>query len=122
MWYPQNGSIAIGSHRPLPTAPPPAAVVSDPIVAPIYTPADQLNAWYTSGIVVGRRPPKMNALIGTPLGFSQSGSIVGHCRAGAVKRPLGCAAVAPVSLPIAGVHRLPRHSISSAGGRYVIAA
>src|SRR5258708_27022732 len=120
MWYPQNGSIAIGSRRTLPIAPVVAAVVSDPIVAPIYTPADQLNAWYTSGIVVGRRPPKMNALIGTPLGFSQSGSIVGHCRAGAVKRPLGSPAVAPVSLAIAGVHLLPRQSISSAGALSVI--
>src|SRR6266436_141098 len=62
----------------------------------------------------------MNALIGTPLGFSQSGSIVGHCRAGAVKRPLGCAAGAPVSLAIAGVHLFPRQSISSAGGVFVI--
>jgi hypothetical protein len=29
-------------------------------------------------MVVARRPPKMMALIGTPSGFSQSGSIVGH--------------------------------------------
>src|SRR5882757_5602324 len=116
MWYPQNGSIAIGSRRTLPIAPVVAAVVSEPIVAPIYTPADQLNAWYTSGIVVGRRPPKMNALIGTPLGFSQSGSIVGHCRAGAVKRPLGCAA----GVALAGVHGLPRQSISSSGTVSVI--
>ncbi len=39
-----------------------------------------------------RRPPNMIAEIGTPSGASQSGSIVGHCAAGAVKRPLGCAA------------------------------
>src|SRR6267378_3627806 len=120
MWYPQNGSIAIGSRRTLPIAPVVAAVVSDPIVAPIYTPADQLNAWYTSGIVVGRRPPKMNALIGTPFGFSQSGSIVGHCAAGAVKRALGCAAFAPVSFAISGVHLFPFQSRHSAGGSSVI--
>src|SRR6202021_433039 len=71
-------------------------------------------------MVVGRRPPKMNAEIGTPFGFSQSGSIVGHCRAGAVNRPLGCAAGAPVSLAIAGVHLFPRQSINCAGGASVI--
>src|SRR5262252_6388381 len=71
-------------------------------------------------MVVARRPPKMMALIGTPFGFSQSGSIVGHCEAGAVKRAFGCAAFAPVSLPIAGVHLLPCQSVHSAGGSSVI--
>src|ERR1700733_9653357 len=86
----------------------------------MYTPADQLNAWYTSGIVVGRRPPKINAEIGTPFGFSQSGSIVGHCRAGAVNRPFGCAAVAPVAFATSGVHGFPRQSVKYAGGVSVI--
>ena len=45
MWYPQNGSIAIGSRRTLPTVPPAAAVVSEPTVAPVYTPELQLKAW-----------------------------------------------------------------------------
>src|SRR5262249_29062270 len=58
----------------------------------------------------------MMALIGTPLGFSQSGSIVGHCAAGAVKRAFGCAAFAPVSFAISGVHLLPFQSRHSAGG------
>ena len=49
-------------------------------------------------MVVARRPPKMIALIGTPSGSSQAGSMVGHCDAGAVKRAFGCAAFAPVSL------------------------
>jgi len=40
-------------------------------------------------MVVARRPPKMNALIGTPFGSSQAGSIVGHCDAGAVNREFG---------------------------------
>src|ERR1041384_5771913 len=62
----------------------------------------------------------MIALTGTPLGFSQSGSIVGHCEAGAVKRALGCAAFAPVSFPIAGVHLFPCQSVHSAGGSSVI--
>src|SRR5499427_6690443 len=62
----------------------------------------------------------MMALIGTPFGFSQSGSIVGHCDAGAVKRALGCAALAPVSLAISGVHLLPCQSRHSAGGSSVI--
>src|SRR5216683_180086 len=67
-------------------------------------------------MVVARRPPRMMALIGTPLGFSQSGSIVGHCEAGAVKRAFGCAAFAPVSFAICGVHFLPCKSRHSAGG------
>src|SRR5215831_6749745 len=71
-------------------------------------------------MVVARRPPKMIALIGTPSGFSQSGSIVGHCEAGAVKRAFGCAALAPVSFAIAGVHLLPCQSRHSAGGSSVI--
>src|SRR5215471_16089221 len=71
-------------------------------------------------MVVARRPPKMMALIGTPFGFSQSGSMVGHCEAGAVKRALGCEALAPVSFAIAGVHLFPCQSRHSAGGSSVI--
>src|SRR5207247_7559346 len=62
----------------------------------------------------------MMALIGTPLGFSQSGSIVGHCEAGAVKRAFGCAAFAPVCFAISGVHLLPCQSRHSAGGSSVM--
>src|SRR3989449_5290767 len=62
----------------------------------------------------------MIALMGTPLGFSQSGSIVGHCEAGAVKRAFGCAAFAPVCLAIPGVHLLPCQSRHSAGGSSVM--
>src|SRR2546422_1881765 len=62
----------------------------------------------------------MIALMGTPLGFSQSGSIVGHCEAGAVKRAFGCAAFAPVFLAISGVHLLPCQSRHSAGCSSVI--
>src|SRR5204863_8007168 len=71
-------------------------------------------------MAVARRPPKMIALIGTPFGFSQSGSMVGHCDAGAVKRAFGCAAFAPVSFPIFGVHWLPCQSRHSAGGSAVM--
>lgn len=39
----------------------------------------------------GLRPPKMMASMGTPSGASQAGSIMGHWRAGAQKRELGCA-------------------------------
>src|SRR4051812_27866047 len=62
----------------------------------------------------------MIALIGTPFGFSQSGSIVGHWEAGAVNRAFGCAAFAPVCLAISGVHLLPCQSVHSAGGSSVI--
>src|SRR5687768_7784699 len=69
-----------------------------------------------SGTVVLRRPPKMNALIFTPLGSSQAGSIDGHWLAGAVKRAFGCAA----GVPFSGVHGCPRQSVNSAGGFSVI--
>src|SRR5579863_434669 len=71
-------------------------------------------------MVVERRPPKINALMGTPLGSSQAASMTGHCDAGAVKRPLGWAAGLPVALPISGVQRWPRQSRHSAGGSSVI--
>src|SRR5579859_4970424 len=73
-----------------------------------------------SGRVWERRPPKMMALMGTPSGDSQLGSMVGHCDAGAVNRPLGCAAVVPCFLPIAGVHFSPRQSRHSSGGLSVM--
>src|SRR2546428_10806673 len=62
----------------------------------------------------------MMALIGTPLGFSQSGSIVGHCEAGAVKRAFGCAAFVFVSFAISGVHLFPCQSVHSACGSSVM--
>src|SRR5512141_3129118 len=71
-------------------------------------------------MVVARRPPKISALKGTPSGASHAGSIVGHFDAGAVKRELGCAALAPVSLAICGVQRLPFQSRHSAGGSSVM--
>src|SRR5579862_3245029 len=71
-------------------------------------------------MVVARRPPKISALIGTPLGSSHAGSMVGHCDAGAVKREFGCAALAPVSFAMCGVQRLPRQSMHSAGGLSVM--
>src|ERR1051326_2910649 len=101
MLYPQKGSMAMGSRRTTPTAPPCwAAVVSEAMVAPTNTPCCQVKDWYTKGATRARRPPKMMAAMGTPLGFSRSGEMLGHCRAGAVKRLLGWAAF---SLE-AGVH------------------
>src|SRR5215212_1421553 len=91
MWYPQNGSIAIGSRRSVPTFPVAAAVVSEDIVAPRNTPCRQFNASFTKGTTPARRPPNRIAEIGTPFGSSHSGAITGHCRAGAVNRAFGCA-------------------------------
>ena len=62
----------------------------------------------------------MNALIGTPAGFSHSGSIVGHCFAGAVNREFACAALAPVAFAISGVQGLPCQSIADSGGTSVM--
>src|SRR3954463_9650937 len=111
MLYPQNGSIAIGSKRSLPTAPAWAAVVSLAMIEPRNTPCSQSNAWVTSGTVVRRRPPNRIALIGTPAGSSHSGAMHGHCDAGAVNRALGCAAGVSVS----GVQVLPFQSVARAG-------
>src|SRR5262245_51469307 len=58
----------------------------------------------------------MKALIGTPSGSSQAGSMEGHCEAGAVNRAFGCAAFRPDL----GVHGWPCQSMSSAGGSGVI--
>src|SRR5580658_9651831 len=73
-----------------------------------------------SGMVAERRPPKTMAPSGTPSGSCHAGSMLGHCAAGAVKRPLGCAAVAPVLRAISGVHTLPCQSRHSAGGSSVM--
>src|SRR5687768_15038326 len=58
----------------------------------------------------------MKAEMGTPWGFSQLASSVGHCEAGAVKRALGCAAGRPQS----GVQSWPVQSIRCAGASSVI--
>src|SRR4029079_9211709 len=108
----QNGSIAIGSNRRLPTAPCWAAVVSEAMIEPRNTPCSQSLASVTRGTVVRRRPPKRIAEIGTPAGSCHSGAIEGHCDAGAVKRAFGCADGVPTS----GFHGLPRQSVARAGG------
>src|SRR5580693_6803080 len=92
MLYPQNGSIAMGSRRTIPTFPVAAAVVSLAMVAPTNTPCCQLNASYTSGATRARRPPKINAEIGTPSGASHFDEMLGDWRAGTVYRAFGCAA------------------------------
>src|SRR5450755_69032 len=115
MWYPQNGSIAIGSKRSLPTAPAAAAVVSEDMVEPMNTPCTQSRASCTSGTTVERRPPNSIASIGTPFGSSHSGAIEGHWAAGVVKRAFGWAA----GVSIDGVQDPPRQSVAWAGGSSV---
>src|SRR4051794_34745538 len=116
MWYPQNGSIANGSKRSLPTSPAAAAVVSEDIIAPVKTPCSQSNAWRTSGTTVERRPPNSIASIGTPAGSSHSGAIEGICEAGDVNRAFGCAAGVSES----GVQSFPFQSIAWSGGSPVM--
>ena len=70
------------------------------------------KAWCTSGMTLGRRPPKRMALIGTPLGSSHSGAMAGHCEAGAVKRAFAWAAGSFEP----GSHSLPFQSMSLPGG------
>src|SRR6516164_714751 len=108
--------MAMGSRRREGATPIAAAVPSEPMVAARYTPWLQLKAWNTSGISWLIRPPKTKALIGTPSGFSQSGSMDGHWLAGAVKRESGWAA----GRPQPGVQSSPFQSIRCAGGVSVI--
>src|SRR6516225_4190551 len=111
MLYPQNGSMAMGSRRTTPTSPVIAAVVSEAMVAPTNTPCCQLNDSCTRGASRARRPPKMNAEIGTPSGASNCDEILGDCTAGTVYRELGCAA-GPFDLS----HFSPSQLTSPAGG------
>src|SRR5918995_5076649 len=112
MLYPQNGSMAKGSKRSLPTAPAWAAVVSELMIEPRNTPWAQSRDSVTSGTLVARRPPKRIAEMGTPFGSSHSGAIDGHCDAGVVNRALGWAAGASDS----GVQSWRFQSIAWAGG------
>src|SRR5439155_27298394 len=102
----------MGSRLTTPTFPVAAAVVSEPIVAAIYTPESQSRTSATRGTVSERRPPNTKAEIGTPRGFSHSEWIDGPCDAGTVIRALGC----PAFLPPPPVHSLPCHSVRFAGG------
>src|SRR5688572_16800722 len=102
----------MGSRRSCPAPPTAAAVISEPMVAPMYTPWVQSNASKTKGIVLARRPPKMSALMGTPLGSLASLARAGLFVMGAAKRLLGCAAFSLLS----GVHLFPfqsRHSLGA---------
>jgi hypothetical protein len=86
-------------------------VVSDATIEPKNTPRRQSVASVTSGTAVARRPPNRIAEIGTPLGSSHSGAIVGHCPAGTVNREFGWAAGSGES----GVQSRPFQSIRCAG-------
>src|SRR6266571_3677476 len=108
----------MGSRRVIPTSPVAAAVVSDAIVAPTNTPCCQLNDSYTSGATRARRPPKINAEIGTPSGASHFGEMLGDCFADTVYREFGWAAgpfdesqSSPFQLvsPVGGSLPIPSH-------------
>ena len=94
-----------------------AAVVSEPRVAAMYTPSSQVAASVTSGTVEERRPPKMNAEIGTPVRVVPRRVDRRALRGGhgeARVRVRGRAARSP------GVHSLPVQSVSFAGGSFVM--
>src|SRR6476620_5644598 len=111
MLYPQNGSMAKGSRRSLPTAPAAAAVVSEAMIEPRKTPCFQSKDSWMRGTVDERRPPTRMAERGTPLGSSHALAMAGSWAAGAVKRALGCAA----GVPDSGVQSLPFQSVRRAG-------
>ncbi len=108
--------MANGSRRSSPTLPSAAAVFSEATLAPRKTPCCQSKDSVTSGTAEARRPPKRIAEIGTPLGSSHSGAMIGHCPAGTVKRALGWAA----GVPDSGVQSLPFQSVRCAGCSSVI--
>src|SRR6185437_2548469 len=107
--------MAIGSRRSAPTLFSAAAVPSLATLDARKTPCCQSNDSVTSGTALARRPPNRIAEIGTPLGSSHSGAIVGHWDAGAVNRELGWAAGSDDS----GVQSRPFQSIRCAGGSSV---
>src|SRR6266481_2627147 len=76
------------------------------------TPCVQSDDSSTSGTVEARRPPKMIAEIGTPLGSSECADHAGLLRIGVVKRLFGCAAFVPDVL----LHGSPCQSSSPSGG------
>src|ERR1700687_531922 len=84
--------MAEGSRRTTPPLPGAAAVVSRAMLTPTKTPCCQPKDSYTSGATRARRPPKMNAEMGTPSGASHFGEILGDWLAGTVYRALGWAA------------------------------
>src|SRR3954462_5696161 len=98
--------MAKGSRRSSPTLPSAAAVFSEATLAPRKTPWFQSKDSVTSGTAEARRPPNRIAEIGTPLGSSHSGAMIGHCEADTVTRELGWAAGEPDS----GVQELPFQS------------
>ena len=105
--------MAAGSWRTTPTSDPSAAAVfCDAVEAERSTPWVQSSASWTSGMVLGRRPPKMRAETGTPPGFAAAGSRTGQLAMGAVNLALGWAAGVPAS----GSNTLPRQSIVPSGG------
>src|SRR3954449_4352425 len=99
--------MANGSRRRAPTLFSAAAVPSEATFEARKTPCCQSKDSVTSGTAVARRPPNRMAEIGTPLGSSHSGAIVGHWPAGVVKRALGWAA----GVSDAGVQALPFQSV-----------
>ena len=116
MWYPQKGSMAMGSRRTLPTGRRGGGGLRAHGGAGVDAggPVEGLVDERDGG---GAAASEEKAAMGTPWGFSQSGSMVGHWLAGAVKRPLGCAAGVFLA---SGVQGLPRQSMTSAGASSVM--
>src|SRR3984957_21277577 len=112
MLYPQNGSMANGSRRRLPTAPAAAAVVSEAMIDPRKTPCPQSLDWKTSGTTEARRPPNRMASMGTPAGSSHSEAMAGSWAAGTVNRALGW----PAGVPDSGGQGSPLHEERWDGG------
>src|SRR5207237_8823480 len=103
--------MANGSRRTSPTLPAAAAVVSDPIVAALYTPSSQFAASTTNGTVSLRLAPKMNAEMGTPAGLLHAGSSERHGVAENVRSALRYAAMRQVTRASDDVHDSPHQSI-----------
>ena len=95
MLYPQKGSIAIGSRAPCPPRRSPQPSSPNPS-SPRYTPPAPVERLVHQRHR-RRSPPSKDERADwhSIPDSSHSGSMVGHCDAGAVKRPLGCAALAP---------------------------
>src|SRR5690606_13794547 len=110
-------SMAKGSRRTTPCWPAAAAVVSEPIVAAMYTPSTQLRASVTSGTVSERRSPENEGIDGdarriVPFGVNDRILVGGDGKARVGMCRLAPASGRPVAaLPVEAVRRLGAHAL-----------
>jgi len=110
----------MGSRRTLPCAPSAAAVISDSHGCAYIDPRTPIECLKYQWHGAGPTAAKNDGADGNPVWIFPRWVNCGHWDAGAVNRALGCAALAPVSAAIWGVHLVPCQLIHSDGGSSVM--